>query len=57
MDHVAFAVGWESELRGILSRLRRAWIETQGIQHDPHGGGQLVCFRDPDNVQLEVYLG
>ena len=56
LDHIAFRVGSEDDLTQFVVRLRGAGHPTTGIEVDPHGGGRFVCFRDPDNIQLEAYL-
>lgn len=32
-------------------------VHTNGVEVDPYGGGEVVTFRDPDNIQLEMYFG
>lgn len=54
LDHLAFGVRSRDDLKRIVELLRQAGIPTQGIQPVP-GGGALVCFRDPDNIQLEFF--
>jgi Predicted ring-cleavage extradiol dioxygenase len=56
LDHIAFRIGSEDDLKQFADRLLEAGIRTNGVELDPHGGGRFVCFRDPDNIQLEVYL-
>jgi glyoxylase I family protein len=54
MDHFAFAVSSRAELE--------AWkghFEALGVDHSPikqGATGELITFRDPDNIQLEVYV-
>ena len=49
LDHVEFEVGSLEELDGWRRRL-----DTAGV---PHSGARphIVTFRDPDNIQLELY--
>jgi glyoxylase I family protein len=54
LDHIAMAVKSRNELERVVAALRDAGIVTEGIQAVP-GGGALVCFRDPDNIQLEFF--
>ncbi|MGH2444156.1 MAG: VOC family protein [Chloroflexota bacterium] len=53
LDHLAFAVPGREELE-----LWHAHFEALGIDHSPikqGATGWLIAFRDPDNLQLEVY--
>ena len=61
VDHVAFGVTSREELEHALALLESAGIATRGIQRfedpdDPTNSRDLVCFRDPDNIQLEFYV-
>lgn len=61
VDHVAFAVSDREELDALIGRLRQAGVETRGIQtftdpDEPADTKEFVCFRDPDNVQVEFYM-
>ena len=54
LDHFAFGVSSRGELE--------AWqdeLEARGIQYSPIAEtpiGQVIAFRDPDNIQLEFWL-
>jgi len=53
MDHVAFQVPNRAELDAWKAR-----FEELGVAHSPvkeSAMGWLIVFRDPDNIQLEVY--
>lgn len=53
LDHVAFAVPDRVALDGWVRRL-----DNTGVEHSPlkeGATGWLVVFRDPDNIQLEIY--
>lgn len=53
MDHIAFTVTDRME----LERWQRHF-EEKGVEHSPikeGATGWLITFRDPDNIQLEVY--
>ncbi len=55
LDHLAFQVPDRAELEGWLQR-----FEELGVDHSPIKEGVtgwLITFRDPDNIQLEVYTG
>lgn len=61
LDHMAFSVGERAKLERLVERLRASGVNTRGIQEyeDPHGRSkrtEFVCFRDPDNIQLEFWL-
>ena len=56
LDHVAFAVAGREELEEALEVLQDIRVETAGIEFDPDGQADYVCFRDPDNIQVEVYV-
>jgi catechol 2,3-dioxygenase-like lactoylglutathione lyase family enzyme len=55
VDHLAFAVTEHADLEAVVASLARAGVETAGIEVDPTLNKAYVCFRDPDNVQLEFY--
>lgn len=55
VDHMAFAVHDRTGLEELVETLRAANVHTEGIEVDPLLNKQYVCFRDPDNVQLEFY--
>lgn len=50
MDHVAFAVPDRVALEAWMQRFTRL-----GVPHALASTGSLVTFRDPDNIQLQVY--
>ncbi len=53
MDHFAFTVPSRPELDAW-----KAHFEEKGVTHSeikPSAMGDLIAFRDPDNIQLEVY--
>jgi glyoxylase I family protein len=54
LDHIAIRVTSHEELVRAVEILRDADIATDGIRAVP-GGGALVCFRDPDNIQWEFF--
>lgn len=55
LDHVAFAVEGSTALDETLAALNALGVRTAGIEFDPDGKAHYVCFRDPDNIQVEVY--
>lgn len=57
LDHVGFAVESHQQLHDLLARLTTLGIATAGIEFDPDRQSDYVCFRDPDNIQIEFYGG
>jgi len=57
LDHVGFTVDSRQQLLDLLDVLKELGVETAGIEFDPDGKSYYVCFRDPDNIQVEFYLG
>jgi len=56
-DHIGFFVASHQELFKLLSVLEELNITTTGVEYDPDGKSDHVCFRDPDNIQVEFYIG
>ena len=56
LDHISFAVAQRSELDDWAS-----WLDKQGVPHSGVISAQspapyaVVVFRDPDNIQLELF--
>jgi glyoxylase I family protein len=57
LDHVGFSVETHQQLHDLLAVLHELQVDTMGIEYDPDGKSDYVCFRDPDNIQVEFYLG
>jgi catechol 2,3-dioxygenase-like lactoylglutathione lyase family enzyme len=57
LDHVGFAVESRQHLIDLLAVLADLGVPTAGIEFDPDGQSDYVCFRDPDHIQVEFYLG
>lgn len=55
LDHLAFTVDTQAQLEAWVARLTAAGVAHSGIKVTPLGFSLLV-FRDPDNIQLEMYL-
>ena len=49
---------WSSEevLASWMARLDEAGVAHSGIQVTPATGSALIAFRDPDGIQLELYV-
>ena len=56
LDHLAFAVTDQDELQAWAQRLTDAGVQHSGITVTPTTGSALLAFRDPDDIQLEMYV-
>jgi glyoxylase I family protein len=56
LDHLALGVGSLAELEAWAARLDELGVAHGGVQVTPGTGFTLVAFRDPDGIQLELYL-
>jgi catechol 2,3-dioxygenase-like lactoylglutathione lyase family enzyme len=57
LDHIGFSVASHQQLNQLLTVLQELNIPTVGIEYDPDGKSDYICFRDLDNIQVEFYLG
>jgi catechol 2,3-dioxygenase-like lactoylglutathione lyase family enzyme len=57
LDHIGFAVESHQQLDALLRVLEELNVSTAGIEYDKDGKSDYVCFRDPDNIQVEFYIG
>ena len=55
LDHLALAVDGQDELEAWAARLDGAGVDHSGVKVTPATGSVLIAFRDPDNIQLELY--
>ena len=55
MDHVAFAVPSTEDLHEFGERFDELGIEHSDVKPTISGAGGIITFRDPDNIQLEVF--
>ncbi len=53
LDHLAFSVAGRAALEAWQARLDELGVDHSEIK--PSAAGDVIVFRDPDNVQLEVY--
>ncbi|MGZ4620244.1 MAG: VOC family protein [Frankiaceae bacterium] len=53
MDHLAFAVADRAELDAWKARFERLGVEHSDIKAS--SSAELIAFRDPDNIAIEVY--
>ena len=56
LDHIAFAVESQEQLEAWAARLDAAGVTHSGVKTTPATGSTLIAFRDPDNIQLELYV-
>ncbi|MFA7266479.1 MAG: VOC family protein [Candidatus Nanopelagicales bacterium] len=56
LDHLSLAVATADALDAWCHRLDAAGIEHSGIKVTPRTGFTLIDFKDPDGIQLELYL-
>ena len=55
LDHVAFAVAERDELDRWQERLTELAVEHSPVTDSASGSGTALVFRDPDNIQLELW--
>ncbi|MHB1316895.1 MAG: VOC family protein [Minisyncoccota bacterium] len=55
LNHLAFGVRIESELREFEKILNNADINNSGIQMDKWGSKKFIWFDDPNGYRLEFY--
>lgn len=53
LDHVGFSVADRAELEGWQRHLRELGVTQSPIADTPYGF--ILVFRDPDNIQLELF--
>ena len=54
LDHMSFAVGSPEELQAWAERFAELGVTHSPIADTPFG--QVLCFRDPDDIQLELFF-
>ena len=55
LDHASFSVATHQELEAWKARFEELGVEHSPINQTPRGAWELV-FRDPDNIQLELFV-
>lgn len=55
LDHVGFAVAERAELQRWQERFVELGVTHSPVTDDPSGMGTALVFRDPDNIQLELW--
>jgi glyoxylase I family protein len=53
LDHVGLQVPTRADLEAWQARLQELGVTYSPIQDTPYGA--ILVFRDPDNIQLEMY--
>lgn len=54
LDHASFSVATREELEAWQARFEQLGVEHSPMTQTPRGAWELV-FRDPDNIQLELF--
>jgi len=55
MDHVSFAVPSIEELHRMKERFVEEGVDHSEVKPTASGAGGMITFRDPDNIQLELF--
>jgi glyoxylase I family protein len=57
LDHVAFQASGDDAVEALAARFAELGVESSGVQPLGEGrrDGARIFFRDPDNIQLEVF--
>jgi glyoxylase I family protein len=55
MDHVSFAVPTIDDLHVLKGRFAERGVDHSEIKPIASGAGGMLTFRDPDNIQLELF--
>jgi glyoxylase I family protein len=55
MDHVSFAVPTMEDILEFKERFEQRGVVHSDIRATVSGAGGAITFRDPDNIQLEVF--
>lgn len=55
LDHVEFFVSSEDELAAWVTWLDELGVAHSGVKAPSYTANRMVTFRDPDNIQLELF--
>ncbi|MGI8810498.1 MAG: VOC family protein [Acidimicrobiales bacterium] len=55
MDHVSFVVPSIADLHDLKERFLTRGVEHSEVKPTASGAGGMITFRDPDNIQLELF--
>lgn len=53
LDHLSFGVAGREDLDEWIKRFQRMGVTHSPVADTPWG--QVLCFRDPDDIQLELF--
>lgn len=56
LDHIAFELKTIKELKKVIERLNKMKVKNAGLEYFANKY-PYVCFRDPDNIQMEFFIG
>ena len=55
MDHVSFVVASIDDIHAFKECFAERGVEHSDVKPSAGGAGGMITFRDPDNIQLEVF--
>jgi glyoxylase I family protein len=55
MDHVSFAVPTIDDLHKLKARFEEKGVVHSEVKPIASGAGGMITFRDPDNIQMELF--
>ena len=55
MDHVCFVVPSVEDIHAFKECFQERGVEHSDVKPSAGGAGGMIAFRDPDNIQLEVF--
>lgn len=55
MDHVSFVVPSVDDIHAFKECFAERGVEHSDVKATASGAGGMITFRDPDNIQLEVF--
>lgn len=55
MDHVSFAVPGMDDVHGFKERFEELGVRHSEVKATVGGAGGIITFRDPDDIQLEIF--
>ena len=55
MDHVSFVVASIDDIHAFKEHFAEKGVEHSDVKPTAGGAGGMITFRDPDNIQLEVF--
>jgi glyoxylase I family protein len=55
LDHLSFALPSVEDLHGFKERFAETGVVHSHVKPTASGAGGMITFRDPDNIQLELF--